>query len=66
MMDDQETSVNGKGASRPVATSLNQLRSDVQAGLDQLDRGDSVPGAEVFRRHRQRNLDSDPKSHEVA
>ena len=34
---------------------LEELRKEIQIGIDQLDRGEVTPGEEVFRQLRERN-----------
>jgi len=42
-------------------TRLDRLRAEIALGIEQLDRGEAIPGREVFRELRQRNSQSREK-----
>ena len=41
---------------------LEELRKEIQIGIDQLDRGEVTPGEEVFRQLRERNEEHKKKA----
>jgi hypothetical protein len=45
---------------RAVGTRIHQLRTDVAEGLEQAQRGELIPGEEVFARRRRKSREHSP------